>query len=86
MDMEQLIADEGRKLRTNLNRVIAGLGDREVFGISAIQRLCGISFNNAHYVVEIGKEQGLICVCSINEYQFSLTDKGKELRDKITAI
>ncbi|RGP86579.1 hypothetical protein BC354_13355 [Vibrio cholerae] len=81
MSHDELMMKLEQREQRILNEVVVGLSEREVFGTSAIQRLCGIGYNFARRMVERGVSEGLFC--SVNDYQFSLTEQGKALSEKI---
>lgn len=81
MNHDDLMMKLEQREQRILNQVVVGLSEREVFGTSAIQRLCRIGYNFARRIVERGVSEGLFC--SVSDYQFSLTEQGKALSEKI---
>ncbi|WP_063661499.1 hypothetical protein [Aliivibrio fischeri] len=82
MQETDIIAEANQTLRINLNTVICKLGDRNGFGITAIQRVCKLGYNQACRVVELGIKENLLYRPN-NDYKIAFTDKANKLRKQI---
>lgn len=78
----KLISEAKRTEQILLNTVVCKLGSRDCFGISAIQRVCKIGYNQANRVVERGINDELLYRPE-NDYKLAFTDKAHELRKQI---
>ncbi|MGR2840250.1 hypothetical protein ABMX64_20035 [Vibrio vulnificus] len=83
MTETEILARHERTQAMHLKRMIVGLEERDIFGFSAIQRVCKIGYNNACHIAERGVREGLLRAES--DHQFRLTEKGKALSEKLKA-
>lgn len=84
MTDEQILARYERTQKMHINRLVIALADREFFGPSAIQRVCRIGYNNALHIAERAVNEGLLH--RVGDYQFAITDKGKEIQLRISNL
>lgn len=71
-----------RLVNCHLNAIILHLGDRETFGISAIQRIRRLDFCHAARIAEEAIKRGLLHRPH-NDYRLALTAKGQTMRSEL---
>lgn len=81
MSNREILARLERTQVMHLKRVVTGFVDHASFGVSAIQRVCKIGYNNACHIAERGKEEGVIT--NVGELRYTLTDEGRELGKRL---